>query len=486
MCSESRRSGALVRWLLLVVPAFCWLASNEAEAELRLPKIFGNGMVLQQQADVAVWGWEDAAQEVTVTLGTSTAKAKAGADGRWLVRIKTPAAGGSLELVVKGKNEVKFQDVLVGEVWICSGQSNMEWVVAQSQNAAEEIAAAKYPRIRMIKVTHRVASRPEDDLNGEWTVCSPESAASFSAVGYYFARHLQQQLGQGDKSVPIGMINSSWGGTICEAWTSREALEADADFKPILERSAVFQANNPNQAAVLFNGMLNPLIPYGIKGAIWYQGESNVSRAEQYRKLFPAMITDWRKRFGQGDFPFLFVQLAPFKYGHDPRLLAEQWESQRRTLELPNTGMAVTTDIGNVVDIHPANKQDVGKRLALWALARHYGKSDLIYSGPLYESMSVEGNKIRLRFKHVGGGLVARGEQPLSHFTIAGEDQQFVEATAVIDSGSILVSSGKVPKPVAVRFAWEQAAEPNLFNKEGLPASPFRTDDFKLISAGAQ
>jgi sialate O-acetylesterase len=486
MYSKSGVSFAMGICLLLVGPVCGVFAPHEAKAEVRLPKLFGNGMVLQQQADVAIWGWEDAAQEVTVTLGASTAKTTAGADGRWLVRLKTPAAGGPLELQVKGKNDVKVQDVLVGEVWICSGQSNMEWVVAQSQNAAEEIAAAKYPRIRMIKVGHHVASRPQDDLEGQWTVCSPESAAAFSAVGYYFARHLHQQLGQGDKSVPIGMINSSWGGTICEAWTSREALEADEDFKPILERAAIFQANNPNQAAALFNGMLNPIIPYGIKGAIWYQGESNVSRAEQYRKLFPAMITDWRKRFGQGDFPFLFVQLAPFKYGHDPRLLAEQWESQRSTLELPNTGMAVTTDIGNVVDIHPANKQDVGKRLALWALARHYGKSDLVYSGPLYESMSVEGNKIRVRFGHVGGGLIARGDKPLSHFLIAGEDQQFFEAMAVIDGGSILVSSDKVSKPVAVRFAWEQTAEPNLFNKEGLPASPFRTDDFKLISADAK
>jgi sialate O-acetylesterase len=300
-------------------------------------------------------------------------------------------------------------------------------------------------------------------------------------VGYYFARHLQGEL-----KVPIGMINTSWGGTICEAWTSREALAADPDFKPILDRAAPFKPGNPNQAAALFNGMLNPIVPFGIKGAIWYQGESNVSRAVQYRKLFPTMITDWRTRFGQGDFPFLFVQLAPFRYGGNPTLLAELWEAQLKTLALPNTGMSGTTDIGNINDIHPKNKQDVGKRLALWALAKTYGKADLVYSGPLYDSMSVDGNKVKIKFQHVGGGLVARDGKPLTHFTVAGEDQQFVDATATIEGDTVVVTSDKVAKPVAVRFGWNQLAEPNLANKEGLPASPFRTDDFKLVSADAK
>ena len=307
------------------------VASSHAQADIRLPKIFGNGMVLQQKSQVAVWGWAEPGEEVKVSLGETSATAKAGADGKWSLKIQTPAAGGPHSLIAKGKNEVKFDDVLIGEVWICSGQSNMEWTVAQSANPQEEAANAKHPQIRMIKVAHNVADKPQDDINGQWTVCSPESAPNFSAVGYFFARHLHNEL-----KVPIGMINTSWGGTICEAWTSREALSADEDFKPILDRSANFQANNPNQASVLYNGMVHPLVPFGIKGAIWYQGESNVARAEQYRKLFPAMIGDWRKRFGQGDFPFLFVQLAPFKYGHDPKLLAEQWESQLKTLAVPN------------------------------------------------------------------------------------------------------------------------------------------------------
>lgn len=467
--------------ILASVLALAVAAPSEALADIRMPKIFGNGMVLQLQSKVAVWGWAEAGEEVKVSLGETTETTKAGADGKWSVKIQTPAAGGPHSLIAKGKNEVKLDDVLIGEVWICSGQSNMEWTVAQSKNPAEEAAAAKFPQIRMIKVAHNVADKPQEDINGQWTNCSPESVPNFSAVGYFFARHLHHEL-----KVPIGMINTSWGGTICEAWTSKETLATDEDFKPILDRSANFQPNNPNQASVLYNGMVHPLIPFGIKGAIWYQGESNVSRAEQYRKLFPAMIGDWRKRFGQGDFPFLFVQLAPFKYGHDPKLLAEQWESQTKTLALPNTGMAVTTDIGNVADIHPANKQDVGKRLALWALAKSYGKNGLAYSGPLYESMSIDGKRIRLKFKHTNGGLVAGGNKPLTHFTIAGEDQKFVEAKASIDGETVVVESDQVAKPVAVRFGWDQHAEPNLFNKDQLPASPFRTDSFPMVSAGAK
>lgn len=475
----------------LLIPAtfavlFAFDARQSAHADVRLPKIFGNGMVLQQKSMVAIWGWGDPGEAVVVTLrgpqdAVSTATAKANDAGKWRAQLATPNAGGPSELIVKGNNEVRFQDVMLGEVWICSGQSNMEWTVAQSLNAKDEIAAANFPAIRMLTVAHNVAERPQDDINGAWATCNPQSAPGFSAVGYFFARHLHQQLG-----VPVGMINSSWGGTLCEAWTSREALMSDADFAPILQRGEKFQDNNPNQPAVLFNGMLHPLIPFGIRGAIWYQGESNVARAEQYRKLFPTMISDWRIRFGQGYIPFLFVQLAPFKYGHDPRLLAEQWESQLKTLSHPQTGMAVTTDIGNVVDIHPVNKQEVGRRLALWALANSYGKADLVYSGPLYESMAIEGNKIRIKFRHAAGGLIAEGGKPLSHFTIAGADQNFVDASAAIEGDSIVVQSDKVAQPIAVRFAWEQTAEPNLFNKERLPASPFRTDEFKLISSGAR
>jgi sialate O-acetylesterase len=468
--------------MMVVCLVWCAVAATGARADVRLARVFGDSMVLQQQTQAAVWGWADPEEEVTVSLGEANATSKAGADGKWLAKIQTPAAGGPFTLTVKGKNEITLKDVLVGEVWIASGQSNMEWTVAQSANPQEEAAGAKFPQIRMIKVQKIPAEKPLDDIQGEWKVCTPENAPQFSAVGYYFARHLHQQL-----NVPVGIINTSWGGTICEAWTSREALAADADFAPILQRSAQFKPGQPNQASVLFNGMIHPLIPFGIRGAIWYQGESNIDRAVQYRKLFPAMIADWRNRFGQGDFPFYFVQLAPFNYGPNRNgFLPELWEAQLKTLSVSNTGMAVTTDIGNVKDIHPKNKQEVGRRLALWALAKTYGKSDVVYSGPLYESQAIEGSTIRVKFQHATGGLVAKDDKPLSHFQIAGEDQKFVDAKATIDGESVVVESDQVPAPKAVRFAWNALAEPNLFNKAGLPASPFRTDDWPLTTAAAK
>lgn len=452
-----------------------------ARAEVRLPKVFGDHMVLQQKQPVAIWGWAAPGEKVVVELGSSRAEAKADDAGKWSLKLQTPEAGGPHELNVVASNTIKLSDVMIGEVWICSGQSNMEWTVKISNNPDQEIADGKHPNIRMIKVAHNPAPEPQTDIQGEWQVCSPETVANFSAVGYYFARKLNQDL-----NVPIGMINTSWGGTLCEAWTCKDTLAKDPELKPTVDRVNPFKPGDPNQAAALFNGMVNPLVPYGIRGAIWYQGESNVSRAEQYAKLFPTMIADWREHFGQGDFPFYFVQLAPFRYnGKDPRECAELWEAQLKTLSVPNTGMAVTTDITDIKDIHPKNKQDVGARLALWALAKNYGQ-EVVYSGPLYESAAVEGNNVRVKFKYAGGGLVAKGDKPLTHFQIAGDDEKFVEATATIDGDSVVVHSDAVEKPVAVRFAWYDTAEPNLFNQEGLPASPFRTDNFKLITAGRQ
>lgn len=456
---------------------------SSAHADVRLSKIFTDHMVLQQSQPATIWGWADAGEKVTVEIMGSSAEATAGADGKWQAKVTPPAAGGPYELNVKGKNSIKLTDVLVGEVWICSGQSNMEWTVNASLNPQDEAKAATFPNIRHIKVAHNPAKEPQPDLlgNGQtgWTVCTPETVPNYTAVGYFFGRKLHQDL-----NVPVGLVNTSWGGTICEAWTSHPGLEAKPELKPILERDAEFKPGNPNQASALYNGMVNPLLPLSIRGAIWYQGESNLARAEQYATLFPNMIGDWRKNFGQGDFPFLFVQLAPFRYnGQDVRNCAELWEAQLKTLSVPNTGMAVTTDIGDVKDIHPKNKQEVGRRLALWALAKNYGKQ-LVFSGPLYDSHKVEGNKIRITFQQVGGGLMAKEGKPLSHFEIAGDDEKFVPATATIDGASIVVSSDQVAKPVAVRFAWNDTAEPNLFNQEGLPASPFRTDTFKMATAG--
>jgi sialate O-acetylesterase len=441
-------------------------------------------MVLQQEKPAAIWGWAEPGEKVAVEISGNKGEATADGDGKWLAKVTPPAAGGPYELTVTGKNTVKLSDVLVGEVWICSGQSNMQWTVSQALNPEEEAKQANFPQIRHLQVARNPSQEPLADLEGagqeEWQVCNPDTVSKFTAVGYYFGRALHQDL-----KVPIGLVNSSWGGTICEAWTSKPGLESKPEFKPILDRDAQFRPGNPNQAAALYNGMIHPLLSLSFRGAIWYQGESNLRRAEQYAELFPSMIQDWRAKFGQGEFPFLFVQLAPFRYnGQDPRNCAELWEAQLRTLKkVPNTGMAVTTDIGNVKDIHPKNKQQVGRRLSLWALAKTYGK-EVVFSGPLYESHEVDGNKIRIRFQHVGGGLVAKEEKPLTHFEIAGADEKFEPATATIDGETIVVSSDKVEKPVAVRFAWTDTAEPNLFNQEGLPASPFRTDTFKLVTAG--
>ena len=463
------------------------LSAATVSADVKLPHLFSEHMVLQQQAAANIWGWADKDEEVTVTLGDAKATAKGDENGKFKAVLKTPAAGGPFELKVAGKNTITIGDVYVGEVWLASGQSNMEWRVKQCANPQEEAANAKYPLIREFFVPHVTADKPADDVNAKWTVCSPETAPNFSAVAYYFAREIHKEL-----NVPVGIINSSWGGTICEAWASRPALEAVADFKPILDRGKEYKAGNPNQACNLYNAMIAPLVPYTFKGALWYQGESNRDRALQYRTLFPAMITDWRKQFGQGDFPFLFVQLAPYTYVRDknPALdaqrekLPEIWESQTATLSLANTGMAVTTDITEIGDIPPKNKQDVGKRLSLWALAKTYGK-DRPYSGPLYKSSAVENNAIRIKFDHAEG-LNAKSDQPLTHFTICGEDKKWVPAKAKIDGNTVVVSADDVAKPVAVRFAWTETAEPNLFNKAGLPASPFRTDDFPLVTKDAK
>jgi len=470
----------LLRFLLALVLI---TSTQTVRAEVRLPRVFSDHMVLQQDQPAVVWGWADPEEKVVVEMVQSRAETKADAEGKWSVTLATPPAGGPYEIHILGTNLIKLTDVLVGEVWVCSGQSNMQWSVSRSLNPEQEIAAAQHSQIRLFTVARIPAEKPLDDCQGKgqggWTACTPETIPGFTAVGYFFGRKLHQDL-----NVPVGLINTSWGGTICEAWTSRPTLEKDPDFQEILDRAEVFKPGQPNQASALYNGMIHPLLPLRIQGAIWYQGESNVSRAEQYAKLFPAMITDWRQNWGERDFPFLFVQLAPFRYGNrDPRECAEQWESQLKTLALANTGMAVTTDIGNIRDIHPKNKQDVGKRLALWALAKTYGR-DLAYSGPLYKSFAVEEGKIRICFDHAEGGLVAKGGTPLTHFEIAGEDEEFVPATATIDGSTVVVGSDQVGKPIAVRFAWTDTAEPNLFNAAGLPASPFRTDDFPLVTAG--
>jgi sialate O-acetylesterase len=414
-------------------------------------------------------------------------------------------------MTVAGKNTIKLTNILVGEVWAGSGQSNMEWNVRISANGNEEIQAAKHPKIRLFLVPKRLAHAPIDDVDARWVECSPESIPNFSAVLYYFGREIHQKL-----NVPVGLITVAWGGSRIEPWTTLAEFESNPVLKAELEaynKSKAERANSRKQYLVaarawldaaekasaagqeypappappadpmaqftspvaMYNGMIHGIAPFAMRGALWYQGESNVGQGMHYHNLKKGLVQSWRKVWNQGDFPFLYVQLAPFKYGRTDAALPELWEAQTASLSIPNTGMAVTVDISTIGDIHPPNKQDVGKRLSLWALAKTYGK-DLVYSGPLYEAMSIEENKIRLKFQHAAPGLVARDSKPLSWFTIAGEDKVFHPAEATIDGQTIVVGSAKVARPVAVRFGWNQIAEPNLSNKAGLPASPFRTD----------
>lgn len=497
--------------------------TGAAQAAVTLPSIFGDHMVLQQGETIPVWGWAEQGEEVTVTLGKQTATAVTGEEGAWRVDLRRMKTGGPYELTIAGKDDTRtISDVLIGEVWVGSGQSNMGWPVKLSNNPEQEIAAANYPEIRLFSVELKVATEPQDNCKGTWVVCTPETVPDFSAVLYFFGRELHQQL-----EVPLGLINTSWGGTPAEAWTSREALEADPALKHIVEQwdqklkdypaakeaydkalaewqVAAEQAkaagqdapkkpgepqgpSHPWLAAGLYNQMITPLTPFAIKGAIWYQGESNAPRAYQYRTLFPTMINSWRKDWEQGDFPFYFVQLANFKERKaEPGESdwAELREAQTMTLSLPNTGMATIIDIGEADDIHPRNKQDVGKRLALNALAKDYRKP-VAYSGPTYRSHTIDGDTVKMRFNHTDGGFIAQGDK-LAGFAIAGEDKKFVWAEASIHGKVIHVSSPEVPNPVAVRYAWADNPEATLYNGKGLPAVPFRTDDWPGITAEAK
>ena len=641
--------------LLLLLLIF---SVTQVFANVSLPKIFGDNMVLQRNRSIPVWGWANANEKITVQFNHQTKSVTADNNGNWKINLDKENAGGPYQLIIKGNDTVTFNNVLVGEVWVCSGQSNMEMPIegwGKVNNYEQEIAAANYPEIRHIKIPNTVNTVPQKDITGgEWKICSPATAGDFTAAGYFFARELYNQL-----HVPIGLINTSWGGTHIETWTSREAFESSDEFKNMIEQMPqlnidsltkakketsekkieALQGSLPAQGeadswknaelddskwpqmelpslweqkqlgdldgvvwfrktinvsaadagkeailelamiddndvayvngakvgatnsynaqrkyiiptgvlkegknviavrvedtgggggiygeasgmkltigdnvislagnwpfkveqisgdassvgpnsypTLLFNAMVNPLIPYAIEGVIWYQGEANAGRAYQYRKAFPLMITDWRKHWNEGNFPFYFVQLASFNAANGNSKTGSTWaelrEAQAMTLSLPNTGMAVTTDIGNSTDIHPKNKQDVGKRLASIALHNVY-KKDIIYSGPMYKSMKTDGNEINIYFTNTGSGLMAKSRD-LKGFEIAGSDKQFYPATATIEGDHIVVSSNNVSNPVAVRFGWmDDAGEDNLFNKEGFPAPPFRTDSWKGIT----
>jgi sialate O-acetylesterase len=635
------------------------LTAGLAQADVRLPAILGSNMVVQAEAAAPFWGWADPGEKVTLSgdwPGAKPVTATAGPGGTWAAELTTPKAGGGYTITITGRNTVTLSNILIGEVWLCSGQSNMEFAMGQVDNAAAEIADADHPEIRLFTVQNTISPEPLDDCQGQWMVCSPETVGTFSGVGYYFGRALQQDLG-----VPVGLIATDWGGTPAQAWTSAESVAAfpryagdlelmrmlregpdaldaeyqkalaawtakyesaeqltwaNADFddsgwktitvpatwggdlgafdgtvwhrleveipeawagrdltlelgpiddedvtyfngveigahrgdghwstprrytvpaklvKPgkamlavsVLDTAGMGGINgdagqlllapkdhsesevlsltgewrykrgttaadipgrpqkrgmNAHTATSLYNGMIAPLHPLAFRGAIWYQGESNRGAAHEYRTLFPAMINDWRRQWG-GDFPFYFVQIAPYTYGGDAGETAELREAQLMALDLPNTGMAVTMDIGNPRDIHPTNKLDVGNRLALWALAKTYGKTGFEYSGPLYAGFERDGNRIRVRFDHAEG-LEARGGVAKG-FEVAGEDRVWRAAGAIIEGDTISLSAYGVMKPVAARYGWDDDDEPNLFNAAGLPASPFRTDDWKRLT----
>ena len=457
------------------------LFASTVQAEVRFPSVIGDNMVLQRGEAVPLWGWDDAGANVTVTMGDVTTSTTAGAEGAWAVYLPAMKAGGPHEIVVAGTSTVTIKNVLVGEVWFCSGQSNMEWRVRQSNNPKEEIAAANHPRIRHIKFPHRPAADPQVNIPSDgWKVCSPATVGDFTGVGYYFGRHLLQEL-----DVPIGLLGCNWGGTRIEPWTPPVGFRAVpklADITGKLDEYPSVRGNGSiehQSPLALFNGMVSPVQPYGIRGAIWYQGESNNGEGMLYHEKMKALVAGWRSVWNKPALPFYYVQLAPYRYGNrGSELLAGIWEAQLKTLAVPHTGMAVTVDIGNTRDIHPRNKQDVGKRLALWALAKDYGRKKLVYSGPLYKSMTIQGDAIHISFDHVGDGLVSRDGKALSHFTIAGANKSFAAASATIKGKTVVVRADGVKQPVAVRFGWHHEAEPNLSNKNGLPASPFRTDSW--------
>jgi sialate O-acetylesterase len=442
-------------------------------ANVSLPAIFSDHIVLQQNQEVILWGWAKPNEEVKVTASWNNYEVKVIADNQanWSLKFKTPMAGGPYQIKIKGYNEIVLNDVLIGEVWLCSGQSNMEWTPRAGIEGGEDaIKNANFPEIRLFTVDVRSAINPQGDLGGKWLVCSPETMIDFSAIGYFFGKKINQEL-----NVPVGIINASWGGTPAEVLIPAEIINQD----PILATTAQKLGERkwcPVKPGRAYNAMIAPLIPFRIAGVLWYQGETNTDNPLPYKELFSTLIQTWRSLWGY-EFPFYYFQIAPYKYG-TPKVGAIVRDAQRRVLTVPKTGMVVISDIGNTEDIHPRNKKDAGIRLANLVLNKTYGKSGIAIYGPLYKEYKIEKNKIRIYFDYADG-LNAKGGK-LTNFEIAGEDRKFYSADAEIQGGTVVISSPKVKAPVAVRFAWDNTATPNLFNSAGLPASCFRTDDWEI------
>lgn len=492
--------------------ALCSTTISTCLADVKLPNVFSDHMVLQQGQENKIWGTATAGEKVTISIADKSVETKADDKGNWSTKLPSLPVGGPHKLRVAGSSVVEFADVLVGEVWICSGQSNMQWNVGQSNNPDLEKLAANYPNIRMINFPQIGSQEPIwSHADRKWMVCSPATVNSFSAVGYFFARQIHLST-----NVPIGMINNAWGGSACEAWVNRDVLKATPRFEGLLSRwkgmedkFAALDAKKDRSEAEnkelnglqgqmrgnsrpgnIYNGVLKSHLGYGIKGAIWYQGESNAGRAYQYRELFPAMITNWRTEWGQGDFPFYWVQLADYQAERtEPgdSDWAELREAQTMTMnKLANSGEAVIIDIGEGKDIHPKNKVDVGMRLARWALAKQYN-IEIDHQSPRYESMEKVDSGIVLKFKNRGKSWRPFDVKEPIGFTIAGEDKKFYNAEAkILDDGRVQVSSPSVPNPVSVRYAWAQNPICNMFADNGLPLTPFRTDDWPGVTAGKE
>jgi sialate O-acetylesterase len=497
----------------LLLPLVCVAFSLSAGAAVRLPAIFSDHLVLQRDTKTPVWGWADPGEEVTVGIAGAQQTAKAGADGKWMVRFENLKAGGPHVLAVKAGNQIEVKDVLIGEVWLGSGQSNMAMTVSRAKDFDAEKAAAVAPEIRVFTVSSGAAPAPQDDCKGKWVVCAPDTVGSFSATAFFFGREIHREL-----RVPVGLINSSVGGTPIESWIDSGAQHASPELKGFFAEQSQTEAainldalkakyqkdlaawpekakqakaegrtppRKPEDPAALrarkgnvgglFNGKIAPLIPFAIRGALWYQGEANSNgfKAKYYQHQLPLLVSDWRARWGY-EFPFAWVQLPNFTKPDVGWCVVR--DAELASLKLPKTGMAVTIDVGNPKNIHPENKQAVGRRLALWALGTVYGK-DVVTSGPLPAGHEIRGGEIVLKFAHTEGGLQSKGGA-LTGFAVAGEDRQWKEAAARIDGSSVILSSPEVPRPVAARYAWQDNPVCNLQNGAGLPASPFRTDDW--------
>ncbi|MEQ9410810.1 MAG: sialate O-acetylesterase [Fuerstiella sp.] len=508
--------------LVLIIPALA------AQAELKLPAIIGDHMVLQQKQANPIWGWDDPGTQVTVTLGDQTHQATAGDDGKWTVKLAPlPASAKPASLVIEGTSRREISDVLVGEVWMCSGQSNMGMTLAGDWKVEVESLSSNHPNLRLITVPRVGTQELQHDFNGHWESATSTNCRSFSAVGFLFGRYLHEIL-----DVPVGLINNAWGGSAAEAWVRRDSLEKDPRFNALMEtwkqreiqlqsdaeqaryekalaawkvkaaeakaagRRAPRAPRSPQSTLAgnqrpgnIFAGVVHPTLGYGMKGVIWYQGESNAGRAWEYAKLFPYMIEQWRAEWKQGDFPFYWVQLADFMAEVDQpgeSAWAELRESQTKTMSLPNTGQAVIIDLGEANDIHPKNKYDVAARLVRWALARDYGFNDMEPRSPTFREQKIVGNKAVLKFDHIGGGLRTVDVNDVRGFAICGEDQKWVWAEAKITApDTIEVSSDSVSEPVAVRYAWANNPVCNVYSKIGLPVTPFRTDDFRMTTMPA-